>query len=302
MLEMRMETDLQTALPAEIGFNFEELKTELAEKLEHYNTLVVTEDGIKEAKDDRARLNKLRTAIDTRRKDIKKQYLKPYNEFEGRVKELTLLIDQPIAAIDTQLCAYEEKRKAEKLEKIQQAYDAGISDTIKDIVPLGRILDQKWLNATTSMKKVVEDLTAIDSRVNADMLALDTIEDQYKTACRKVYVDTLDIAKALSHRDELKAAEEAFIAREAERKAREEAQRAREEERRAKEAEQAALQAQKAAEAKSEPQAAPIQEDAPAPQQEKVYALRLEFQVTREQAIALRRFLDVTQINYKKLA
>ena len=163
-------------------------------------------------------------------------------------------------------------------------------------------MDQKWLNATTTMKKVVEDITAIDSRVNADMLALDTIEEQYKTACRKVYVDTLDITKALSHRDELKAAEEAFIAREAERKAREEAQRAREEERRAKEAEQAALQAQKAAEAKSEPQAAPKPEADPAPQQEKVYALRLEFQVTREQAIALRRFLDVAQINYKKLA
>ena len=303
MLEMRMETDLQTALPAEIGFNFEELKGELAERLEHYNTLVVTEDGIKEAKDDRAKLNKLRTAIDTRRKDIKKQYLKPYNEFESRVKELTLLIDQPIAAIDTQLSAYEEKRKAEKLEKIQQAYDAGISDSLKDIVPLQRIMDQKWLNATTTMKKVVEDITAIDSRVNADMLALDTIEEQYKTACRKVYVDTLDITKALSHRDELKAAEEAFIAREAERKAREEAQRAREEERRAKEAEQAALQAQKAVEAKSEPQAAP--EEYPryeVPEPEKVYALRLEFHVTREQAIALRRFVDENQINFKKLA
>jgi hypothetical protein len=297
MLEMRMETDLQTALPSEIGFNFEELKTELAERLDHYNTLVVTEDGIKEAKDDRAKLNKLRTAIDTRRKDIKKQYMKPYTDFESKVKELTVLIDQPIAAIDTQLNAYEEKRKAEKQEKIRQAYEAGVSDTIKDIVPLNRILDPRWLNATTSMKKVVEEIAAIDSRVNADMLALETIEDQYKAACRKVYIDTLDIAKALSQRDELKAAEEAFIAREAERKAREEAQRAREEDRRAKEAEQAALQAKRAAEAKSEPQ-----EATPEQQQEKIYALRLEFQVTREQAIALRRFLDETQIKYKKLA
>ena len=301
MLEMRMETDLQTALPAEIGFNFEELKGELAERLEHYNTLVVTEDGIKEAKDDRAKLNKLRTAIDTRRKDIKKQYLKPYNEFESRVKELTLLIDQPIAAIDTQLSAYEEKRKAEKLEKIQQAYDAGISDSLKDIVPLQRIMDQKWLNATTTMKKVVEDITAIDTRVNADMLALENVEESYKAAVRQKYVETLDIAKALSHRDELKAAEEAFIAREAERKAREEAQRAREEERRAKAEEQAALQAQKAAEAKSEPQETQKPEAAQAPQQEKVYALRLEFQVTIEQAVALRKFLDNNNINYKKI-
>ena len=28
MLELRMDTDLQTALPAEIGFNFDELKSD----------------------------------------------------------------------------------------------------------------------------------------------------------------------------------------------------------------------------------------------------------------------------------
>ena len=47
-MEFIMSTDLTTALPKEIGFNFEELKAELAEKLDYYNNLVVTEDTIKE--------------------------------------------------------------------------------------------------------------------------------------------------------------------------------------------------------------------------------------------------------------
>ena len=63
MLELKMTTDMQVATPAEIGFNFEELKAELAERLDHYNGLVVTEDGIKEAKADRAKLNKLRKSV-----------------------------------------------------------------------------------------------------------------------------------------------------------------------------------------------------------------------------------------------
>ena len=282
MLELRMETDLQSALPAEIGFNFEELKMELAERLEHYNGLIVTEDGIKEAKDDRAKLNKLRTAIDTRRKDIKKEYMKPYTEFEGKIKELTLLIDQPIKAIDAQLNSYEERRKEAKMEKIREAYESTITEAVKDIIPLERIADQKWLNSTTSMKKVEEDLTSWEKRVNADLLALDTVEEEFQAAVREKYISTLDITMALAHRNQLKAAQEAF--------------RAREEERKAREAERSAMEEKKATEAKHEPQKAP--EPAMTAPEEKRYTLRLEFSVTKEQAVALRNFIDHHNIEY----
>lgn len=295
MLELRMETDLQSALPAEIGFNFEELKAELAERLEHYNGLVVTEDGIKEAKADRAKLNKLRTAIDTRRKDIKKEYLKPYSEFEGKIKELTVLIDQPIKAIDTQLSDYEQRRKEAKLQRVTEAYEAAIPETIKDIIPLQRILDQKWLNATTTMKSIEEELQGWEKRVNADLLALETVEEEYQAAVRKTYIDTLDVTRAIKERDNLKEAEAAFLAREAQRKARLEEQKAQEEARKAKEAELAAQAAKAPVEANPEPQAAP---EAP---QEKRYALRLEFSVTMEQATALRNFIDENHIEYKKI-
>ena len=284
MLELRMDTDLQTALPSEIGFNFEELKAELAERLEHYHNLVVTEDGLKEAKADRAKLNKLRTAIDTRRKDIKKEYMKPYTEFEGKIKELTLLIDQPIKAIDTQLESYEERRKQAKMEKIQDAYEETLnawSSTIRDIIPLERILDPKWLNATTSMKSVGEDLENWAKRVNADLLALDTVEEAYQAAVREKYIATLDVSAAMAHMDQLKAAEEAFRAREEEKKERERAEMAR--------------AVEKAAQAKAETQ---IPEPDPQP---KLHILRLEFQITKDQALALRGFLDEQKISYRKI-
>lgn len=293
MLELVMKTDLQEATPSAIDFNFEELKTELAERLEHYNGLVVTDDGIKEAKADRARLNKLRTAIDSRRKDIKKEYLKPYNDFEGKIKELTLLIDQPIKAIDTQLADYEERRKEAKMGRIKAAYLMSVPEEIADIIPLERILDQKWLNATTTMKAVEEDLENWTKRVNADLLALDTIEPKYQAAVKQKYIESLDVTRAIAHRDQLKEAEEAFRAREAEKKAREE--------------EMAALKAKREAEAKSEPQTDKLNitsekmREIPMEPQEKLYALRLEFHVTRDQAIALREFIDSNQIIYRKL-
>ena len=116
-MEFVMGNSLE-ALPKTIDFNFEELKTQLASSLELYTGLVVTEDGIKSAKEDRAKLNKLREALETKRKEVKKECMAPYTDFEGKVKELVGLIDKPIAAIDGQLKGYEDKRRSEKREAV----------------------------------------------------------------------------------------------------------------------------------------------------------------------------------------
>lgn len=47
-------------LPSAILFNFEELKAEITERARVYETLVYTDDKIKEAKADKANLNKLK--------------------------------------------------------------------------------------------------------------------------------------------------------------------------------------------------------------------------------------------------
>ena len=87
---MSLELILRSAnidLPNEIE-NLEQLKTELIPRLEKYNSLVVTEDSIKAAKEDKANLNKLRKAIEEQRISIKKQYLEPYNVLEADRKSV----------------------------------------------------------------------------------------------------------------------------------------------------------------------------------------------------------------------
>ena len=287
MLEFKMTTDLTTEMPAVIGFNFDELKAGLAERLEHYKTLVVTEDTIKEGKADRAKLNKLREAIDTRRKDVKKQILAPYKGFEDKVKELTALIDEPIAAIDSQLQAYEDRRREERQKEIDKAYLTIVPEHLRDIIPMQIIFSPKWLNATTTMKSVEEDLTARVQRTSADMLVLDTVEPEYAAAVREVYIRTLDISKAIAHKEALKSAADAFAAREAAK---------------------AALEAEKATAPAREPERAPVEQPAPVAEPEpapaateKLYALRLELHVTMDQANALKRFLHESGIEYIKI-
>ena len=96
-MEFVMGNSLET-LPKTIDFNFEDLKTELGRSLSYYNGLVVTEDDIKSAKDDRAKLNKLREALENKRKEVKKECMAPYTDFENKVKELVGLTRRHAAA------------------------------------------------------------------------------------------------------------------------------------------------------------------------------------------------------------
>lgn len=279
-MEMRMTTDLETALPAEIGFNFDELKVELTERLHHYNTLVVTEDAIKEAKADLANLRKLKDAIETRRKEVKKQCMAPYNAFEAQVKELTVLIDAPVAAINGQIKTFEEQEKAKKYEEIAAAYNELVPDEFKDIIPLNRILDPKWLNKGTTMKSVREAISTIANRTKIDILYIESAtEPDLLTAVRAKYIETLNMDAAMDHRDTLIATKQAFRQREAERTTY-----------------QPPVENTPPAAVQEPVMEAPRQEEI-----ETVYLLRLEFQLTKEQANALKRFLVQNNINHRKI-
>ena len=285
-LEFVMQTDLATALPAVLEFNFEDLKKALAERMELYRGLVVTEDGIKAAKQDRADLNKLREAIDAKRKEVKKACLAPYTEFEGRVKELVQLVDAPIAAIDGQLKEYEEKRRAEKRAEIAAIYEETVGE-LKGILPFERLWRDEWYNTAWSMKKIREAIVAAEGKVASDLEVLSTVESEFAEAVRLKYLEALDLNAALAERARLQ--ERAAKLREYE-----------EQRRRAAEAEAAnvpeAERAEAAAKDAGQAEAAPAMGA-----EETVYLLRFECQLTRSQAAELSAWLKDRNISYRRI-
>ena len=285
-LEFVMQTDLATALPAVLEFNFEDLKKALAERMELYRGLVVTEDGIKAAKQDRADLNKLREAIDAKRKEVKKACLAPYTEFEGRVKELVQLVDAPIAAIDGQLKEYEEKRRAEKRAEITAIYEETVGE-LKGILPFERLWRDEWYNTAWSMKKIREAIVAAEGKVASDLEVLSTVESEFAEAVRLKYLEALDLNAALAERARLQ--ERAAKLREYE-----------EQRRRAAEAEAAnvpeAERAEAAAKDAGQAEAAPAMGA-----EETVYLLRFECQLTRSQAAELSAWLKDRNISYRRI-
>ena len=70
------------------NWDFEQLKGELQKILSDYKGLVYTDDSIKTAKDDKARLAKAKKAIEDKRKAYKEKCLAPYNAIEPQIKEI----------------------------------------------------------------------------------------------------------------------------------------------------------------------------------------------------------------------
>lgn len=186
-----------------IEWNNEEIKAELKEKLELYKNLIYTDEQISEAKADRAKLNKFVTALEDKRKELKKTCLAPYEKFEKQVKELVFMINEPIALIDTRVKAFEVEKKEKKLEEIKEYY-AGLGT---DFPTFEQLYNPKWLNASVSMASIKKDIDTRLGEINKELEILENLE-KYSFEAIFEYKKNLDLSMAMSKANELRQIEE----------------------------------------------------------------------------------------------
>jgi len=193
-----------------IEFNYDELNNWIVEQVEQYKGLTYTDETIKNAKEDRAKLNKFKENIDNARKDVKKRYLEPYNKFEEKVKTLLALIEEPAKAIDVQVKAYEENKKVEKRAEIEAFYNAVIGD-LASLLTLDKIFNSKWLNATTSIKSVQTEIEQIIAKVKFDLATIKDLKSEWELTLIDTYLNTLDVAAALREKTRLEERKKAIM-------------------------------------------------------------------------------------------
>lgn len=85
-----------------------------------YDNLMITERTLKAAKQSRADLRKFRMAIEDKRKEVRREYVKPYDDFKDKVDALTKIIDQAIAPIDEGVKGLEERQRQEREKAVRQ--------------------------------------------------------------------------------------------------------------------------------------------------------------------------------------
>jgi hypothetical protein len=190
-MELRIN---EISIPEQITFNFEELKQELTEKVSKYETLQYGEEEVKDARKDRAALNKLKTAIKEERLRREREYMKPFDDFKQKINEIVTIIDKPINMIDKQLDEYENKRRADKRVEIGSLWE---NMEKPEWLVLSRIFDEKWLNATVTIKSVVADIDAKIAKINSDLETLNSLEE-FSFEAIDTYKRTLDLNMAIA--------------------------------------------------------------------------------------------------------
>ena len=220
-----------------IQTNFEQVKAQLADQVSPYENVVFTEETKADAKKTVADLRKLKKSIDDERKEVKKQWMAPYEKFESEVKDLLSMVDRPINFINGQVEEFEKKRLEERKAEIEAIYEEEIGD-LREFLSIYRIMDEKWNNAGTTVKAIRKSMTEKIASVRAGKIAIESMQsDAVPDALRK-YQATLNLPDSVAYvtqyeaqKAEMLRKEEEKRREEEERKHQEELERVREEER-----------------------------------------------------------------------
>ncbi len=183
-----------------ISTNFEDIKQELSAQMEVYKELEVTEVNKVERKKDVATLRKMSKALNDKKVEVKNEFLKPYAVFENSVKELIEIINEPIGIIYNQVKEFEESQRLLKIDEINKAFASLIASypTLIDEIGIVVIYDNRWENATASMKSVKDEMTDKLNTIRDNVALISSmVSDKTKEALSLFWGD-LDVAKAMN--------------------------------------------------------------------------------------------------------
>lgn len=289
-MEFEVITDLTPVTSTKIDTNFAAIKAGLEEQLAPYASMIVSPDAIADAKKTRADIRKVGDSIDSLRKAVKKQWLRPYEEFEAQCKELTGIVGGAVSNIDGQIKAMENDIKEQKRSELE-AFFAENSADIVDYISFDDVFDLRMLNSTYAQKDAEENILWQLGQIRNDLDAIRGLESPYEASMLSEYGKSHNLGKALAEGKRLEAIQKA------------------EEERKAKELAETFAEEETPAEEATAPQM-PIQPpplqfirpmDEPEPQKPKLFTLRFEVTGTAEAFSALKRCMTANGMEYMKI-
>lgn len=109
--------------PAVINVDYDSVEKQLAAIVAQYTDYEVTASTYKIDYDERTRLNKLKEALEIRRKEIKNNINNPYKEFEKWYKKTVEPLDNVIANITAGLNAIDEHERLMRVDAVRATFE-----------------------------------------------------------------------------------------------------------------------------------------------------------------------------------
>lgn len=265
-----------------------------------YDISNYNDDNIEQAKKDKASLNKAAKALNSKRIEIEKEFMRPFGEFKEIVTETVQLISQCSTKIDDVIKQNDQIYKDNKKAAIVDYFEANNAN----LIDLGKIFKPEWLNKTAKEKFVFGEIDSILSQIDNDITTIESLEDA--DVLVTYYKDTLNLSSTIQYGNRLKEQRErAKVAEEARKKAEEERLRIQED------ARQQAANQQPVTPTPSNPfvgytptSQIPFEEVVPqenAKKQPELLTRAFKVTTTRENIIALGDFMNERGIDFDKI-
>ena len=213
-MEFEVRTNLALMQPQKIESNIAEVKSWLINALEPYKNMVVSEDAIASAKQDRAKINKLKNAIDEKRKTTKKQWVQPYVTWEAEVNDLLGLCDEASGNIDSQIKSFENEIKEQKRAELEKFFNENASAADVDFyINFEMCFNPKWLNSTVKIETAKDEIDRYIEETVDDLKTIADLESEYNEELFTTYKETHDIKRVLARNKALAEVKKANEAR-----------------------------------------------------------------------------------------
>lgn len=223
-LEMRLSTEVGTISYSDL----EKLPAYIDEALRQIMPIdeqgnlplhAVSASNLPEAKDTLAKLRKLDKALEDERKRIKKEWLKPYEEFEATYKckkeALTRAITtlaSDVSDVERDIDNYKRNGLTLNIQKDADAMRVGLGDLVKDNAALwSRVWSESYLNKTMSSTKVCESYRTALRDIMTELETIDASEDREKLL--QAYYRLGNLTLALAEVQRFKELEKKFKAK-----------------------------------------------------------------------------------------
>ena len=188
-----------------LNTNAAQLLERVKERLAFYSIDRYSGENIAAAKKDKAELNNAAQMLNAERIRIEKEFMKPIETFKTTVSETVNLINECSTKIDGIVKEVEQKEKDNKKAIIIEYFES----LHFSLVDFDMLFNPKWLNKTTKLKDIQDEMRGRIEKIEADLGVLDRIGE---AEAKQYYLSTLNLDAALAKADEIKAKRERLAA------------------------------------------------------------------------------------------
>ena len=178
----------------EIESNMKEVKSYVENLNNYYKNITFTEETMKEAKDEKSKVNKFKVQVADYRKNIIAEYNKPIRAFEDTAKDTEKLLTETYNTINQQVANYENRQKKIKEQEIKDYFEEYKTANNIDFITY----EQARINVTlsASVKSLKEQAKQFIDKIVDDLKLIETQE--HKTEILVEYKQTLNVAQSIT--------------------------------------------------------------------------------------------------------